>query len=147
VRTAGAAYWVREWNNAEPNGPMKIPESPNGTAVASSDGGDGCGGDRYADADHRDRGARSTAIGRHVHSKAPMNAPAATAVSNSPPPAGLCCDVARMTATTARPPGPIWPRLLVRVSGQVLEPWHTRFRTEVHEAMIFLLENLPVRLH
>jgi hypothetical protein len=29
--------------------------------------------------------------------------------SSSPLLAGRCCDVARTAATTARPPGPIWP--------------------------------------
>ncbi len=72
VRTAGAAYWVRERNSAEPNGPMKIPESPNSTAMASSDGVKAAmtiGIPMPIMEMAVTRGAWSTAIGRQVHSK------------------------------------------------------------------------------
>ena len=91
VRTAGAAYWVRERNSAEPNGPMKIPESPNSTAMASSDGVKAAmtiGIPMPIMEIAVTRGAWSTAIGRQVHTREPMKAPAATAASSSPLPAG-----------------------------------------------------------
>jgi hypothetical protein len=66
---------------------MKTPESPNSTAVASSDGvmaAIAIGIPMPIMEMAVTRGARSTAIGRQVHSKEPRKAPAATAVSSSP---------------------------------------------------------------